>query len=79
MKNQKEPITVNFETAMNDLQQIVESMEQGELPLEDLIQSYEKGMKLVKICRDKLGEAEQKIEVLTKNATVPYSPPESKS
>jgi exodeoxyribonuclease VII small subunit len=79
MKNPKEPITVSFETAMNDLQQIVGSMEQGELPLEDLIQSYEKGMKLVKICRDKLGEAEQKIEVLTKTAAVPYSAPELKS
>lgn len=78
MKNQPEQIKISFETAMSDLQLIVESMEQGELPLEDLIQSYEKGMKLVKICRDKLGEAEQKIEVLTKNAAVPYPAPELK-
>ena len=52
---------------MENLQTIVQEMESGDLPLDDLIGRYEEGMKLVKISRDKLAQAEQKIEVLTKS------------
>jgi exodeoxyribonuclease VII small subunit len=43
---------LNFEGAMDRLEKIVEQMESGKLPLEDLIVRYEEGMKLVKICRE---------------------------
>ena len=43
-------------------------MESDELPLETLIARYEEGMKLAKICQEKLAEAELKIQQLEKNA-----------
>lgn len=58
----------NFEQAMKRLEEIVEQMESGELPLEDLIGRYEEGMKLVKICQERLAAAEQRIEIITRNS-----------
>ena len=43
-------------------------MENAELPLEKLLSSYEEGMRLVKACGDRLADAEQKVEILSKGA-----------
>jgi len=59
---------LNFEGAMDRLEKIVEQMESGKLPLEDLIVSYEEGMNLVKICQERLANAEQKIEIIARNS-----------
>ena len=56
------------EDALKRLEGIVETMESGELPLETLLARYEEGMRLVKICQEKLAEAELKIQQLEKNA-----------
>jgi exodeoxyribonuclease VII small subunit len=58
----------NFEGAMERLEAIVEQMESGKLPLEDLIVRYEEGMNLVKICQERLANAEQKIEIIARNS-----------
>lgn len=58
----------NFEQAMTRLEEIVEKMESGDLPLEDLIVRYEEGMKLVKICQERLASAEERIEMITRNS-----------
>src|SRR4051794_32433133 len=58
---------LNFETAMDRLEKIVEQMESGKLPLEDLIVRYEEGMNLVKVCQERLTNAEQKIEIIARN------------
>ncbi|MEO6971143.1 MAG: exodeoxyribonuclease VII small subunit [Chthoniobacterales bacterium] len=70
MSNQvKKPApAANFEQAMKRLEEIVEKMESGDLPLEDLIVRYEEGMKLVKICHERLAAAEQRIEIITRNS-----------
>ena len=47
---------------------IVEAMESDDLPLETLLAKYEEGSKLVKICQEKLAEAELKIQQLEKTA-----------
>src|SRR5881398_939482 len=60
---------LNFESAMDRLETIVEQMESGKLPLEDLIVRYEEGMSLVKICQERLAKAEQKIEIIARNST----------
>ena len=57
----------NFEKAMDRLEAIVEQMETGKLPLEDLIVRYEEGMNLVKVCQERLTSAEQKIEIIARN------------
>jgi exodeoxyribonuclease VII small subunit len=59
---------LNFEGAMDRLEKIVEQMESGKLPLEDLIVHYEEGMNLVKICQERLAKAEQKIEIIARNS-----------
>jgi len=43
-------------------------MESGKLPLEDLIVRYEEGMNLVKVCQERLANAEQKIEIIARNS-----------
>jgi exodeoxyribonuclease VII small subunit len=70
MSNQvKKPAPeANFEQAMQRLEEIVEEMESGKLPLEDLIVRYEEGMKLVKVCQERLASAEQRIEIITSNS-----------
>ena len=62
------PPETNFEQAMQRLEEIVEQMESGELPLEELIVRYEEGMKLVKVCQERLASAEQRIEIITRNS-----------
>ncbi len=67
-----------FEELLERLEQIVAEMEAAELPLEKLLSSYEEGMRLVKACGDRLADAEQKVEILSKGApaagAVPISP-----
>lgn len=58
---------LNFEAAMDRLEAIVEQMESGKMVLEELITRYEEGMKLVKICQERLADAEQRIEIITRN------------
>lgn len=57
----------NFEGAMDRLEEIVEQMESGKMMLEELIVRYEEGMKLVKVCQERLASAEQRIEIITRN------------
>ena len=57
-----------FETAMEGLEKIVAEMESDSLPLEDLLTRYEEGLRLVKICGEKLDAAEKKIELITRTA-----------
>ena len=62
-----------FEDLLGRLEQIVSDMENAELPLEKLLSSYEEGMRLVKACGDRLTDAEQKVEILSRsvNAAAP--------
>jgi exodeoxyribonuclease VII small subunit len=57
-----------FEDALKQLEEIVQKLEKGELPLEDSLRLYEEGIRLSRLCHGKLEEAEGKVEVLLKNA-----------
>ncbi len=57
-----------FEEALQRLETVVEAMEADDLPLETLLAKYEEGAKLVKVCQEKLAEAELKIQQLEKTA-----------
>jgi len=57
-----------FEEALKKLEGVVVAMESDELPLETLLARYEEGVKLVKVCQEKLAEAELKIQQLEKSA-----------
>lgn len=58
-----------FEKAMERLELIVQSLESGDLALEESLKVFEEGIELVRFCNTKLDEAEQKITILTKEST----------
>ncbi len=58
---------LSFETALAQLEDIVESMETGDVPLADLLAKFEEGSKLLKTCETRLKDAELKIEQLKKS------------
>jgi exodeoxyribonuclease VII small subunit len=62
----EKPAAMNFEKALKELEEIANSLEEGELSLDESIRQFEKGMQLSKFCRQKLDEAERKIEILQK-------------
>lgn len=67
-KSSDAPQEQTFESAIGRLERLVEEMEGADLPLEKLLVNYEEGIKLVKICQQKLSEAEKKIEIIRKQA-----------
>jgi len=58
----------NLEKALSDLEELVEELESGDLPLEKAMQKFEEGIKLTRGCQSALKEAEQKVEILLKSA-----------
>jgi len=60
----KTPDTLDFETALAELEKLVESMESGEQSLEETLASFQKGIELTRSCQEGLKAAEQKVEQL---------------
>ena len=58
---------MKLEKAMKRLEDIVEELEKGELDIDKSLEIFEEGIKMSRLCSKKLGEAESKIEKLTKN------------
>ena len=54
----------DFETSLKELETLVESMEQGDLSLEDSLGHFERGVQLSRACQQALKTAEQKVEIL---------------
>ena len=59
------PAPDNFDQGMAELEQLVEKMESGDVPLEQSIEHFERGMAIVRACQKALNEAEQKIVKIT--------------
>ena len=66
--------TVDFEQALGELEAVVERLEHGELPLEDALRQFERGVELARTCQAALQQAEQKVEILLKKT--PEAKPE---
>ena len=65
-KKQKSDIEkLNFEQAIKELTSIVSQIEQGQIPLQDSLEQYERGMGLIKHCRGILQKAEKRIEKIS--------------
>ncbi|MBB3059813.1 MULTISPECIES: exodeoxyribonuclease VII small subunit [Microbulbifer] len=62
MAVKKKPAT--FEQALEELEELVERLEAGDLPLEEALADFERGVKLTRECQQKLASAEQKVKVL---------------
>lgn len=61
--------SLNFEASMKELDDIVEQMESDQLPLEELINHYERGAKLLKECESALTVAKKRLETIKKGDT----------
>ncbi len=65
MSNKK---SINLEKALASLEEIVDELESGDLPLEKAMKKFEEGVKLTRSCQAALKDAEQKVEILLENA-----------
>ena len=57
-----------FEMAMKQLEQIVQELESGDMPLEKAIKKFEEGIKVSKYCSEKLDESEKRITLLMRDS-----------
>lgn len=64
----------SFEIAMTELESLVERMEGGRLPLEESLAAYQRGVVLVKYCRDTLGQVAQRVRILEADLLQPFEP-----
>ena len=68
---QKKVENISFEEALKELESIVQQLESGQVKLEEAVTAYEKGVKMQKICEEKLKSAQMKVEklILDKSGT----------
>lgn len=64
----------DFESALAELESIVTKLEQGDLPLEESLKLFERGVQLSRFCHTKLEDAERRIEILTERGEVRPAP-----
>lgn len=67
--SRKKTDSPQFETALDELMQLVDKMEHGNLSLEESLAHFERGIHLTKLCQTTLAAAEQKIQLLTQQST----------
>ena len=60
---------LQFEEAIEKLESIIERIESEQIPLEELLKDYEEGTKLLKLCRDRIDGARQKVDKINKELT----------
>ena len=69
----KELSLSKLEQTLEDLEKLVEKLEEGEMPLDQALKEFERGIKLTRQCQSALKDAEQKIEILLANTEEPES------
>jgi exodeoxyribonuclease VII small subunit len=60
----KKAKAVDFEQALGELEAVVEKLEHGELPLDEALRQFERGIELARSCQASLKQAEQRVEIL---------------
>ena len=71
----RKPANFNFEEALENLEELVDAMEEGELSLEESLKAFEKGIKLTRECQAALEKAEQKVQLLVATDDIPEAEP----
>ncbi|MBO8154831.1 MAG: exodeoxyribonuclease VII small subunit [Bacillaceae bacterium] len=76
--SEEKKMDISFEEAIEKLEEIVEKLEDGDVPLEKAIDFYQEGMNLAKFCNDKLVKVEKQMEqIMQENGEfAPFSPQE---
>jgi exodeoxyribonuclease VII small subunit len=76
--SENEQTSLDFEAALEELEALVARMEEGDLPLEEALRQFERGIRLTRDCQRALREAEQKVDLLVEQAgdseTTPFDP-----
>jgi exodeoxyribonuclease VII small subunit len=72
----KTPDNPTFESALAELEQIVSSMEAGQMPLEQSLAAYKRGAELLKYCQTALQDAQQQVKILEDNVLKSFGSPE---
>ncbi len=67
--------TKDFETALAELESIVKTLEEGDLPLERSLALFERGVELSRLCQARLEDAERRLEVLNERGELRPAPP----
>jgi exodeoxyribonuclease VII small subunit len=70
-----DPSIKDFEAAIAELESVVKKLEEGDLPLEQSLALYERGVQLSRFCHARLEEAERRIEILTERGEIKAAPP----
>jgi exodeoxyribonuclease VII small subunit len=65
---------VSYEAALEELEKLLQVIESGQLPLEQLLTGYQRGAELLAFCRGKLEAVEQQIRILDEGALKPWTP-----
>ncbi len=66
--------TPSFESALTELEGIVAAMEAGQMPLQEALDAYKRGVALLRQCQDTLAAAEQQIRILDANGLRDFEP-----
>lgn len=72
--------SLDFERALAELEGLVERLERGDLPLEEALKTFERGVELTRHCQSSLKAAQQKVDILLKRGSTadvePFKPEE---
>ena len=68
------PAPSSYEEALGELDRLVGAMESGQLPLEQLLESYKRGAELLTFCRTRLEAVEEQVKVLEDGQLKPFAP-----
>ncbi len=64
----------SYEQALDELDRLVQQMESGQLPLDQLLQAYRRGAELLSFCRGRLQAVEEQVQLLEGGALKPWNP-----
>jgi len=67
MAKEKKPSEPTFEAGLKRLEEVLDSLEHGDLALEEAMRAFEEGVQLVRFCHKKLDEVEQRVELLLRD------------
>ena len=68
------PAPESYEAALGELERLVGAMESGQMPLDRLLESYQRGAALLTFCRDRLQAVEEQVKVLEDGQLKPWMP-----
>jgi exodeoxyribonuclease VII small subunit len=79
----RESQPADFESSLNELEKLVQRLESGDLPLDEALKTFERGVELTRYCQTSLKAAQQKVDILLKRSgqseVEPFAVPEDES